>query len=515
MFQRLSVRAQIGLAFSCLTAVFGITLLVLGGLLSHLGGDVVHISTVTLPHVMLADEMDLSRSEVQQFLTDVSATHDPDGYKDAETAYKTFKADVTQFRTYYQGDAQHSQQLNKMEAAFDKFYATGKTMAAAYMEKGMEAGNLLMKGDGAAPGFDTESETIRTELQTFRQQQTAQATTVAAGAVEAVGTMKAGMLVSGVTALVVAVVFGLLIIGSITTPLNLAVAITRTVASGDLSQPIDAPGSNEPARLLQALKEMQQQLTSVVAQVRVGADGVAQASSEIAQSEANLSQRTESQAASLEQTAAAVHDLSDRIRQNAVSAQKASQLALSTSSMASKGGQMVGQVVDTMKGINASSRRIADIIQVIDGIAFQTNILALNAAVEAARAGEQGRGFAVVASEVRSLAGRSAEAAREIKGLISASVERVEQGSALVDQAGATMTEMVASVHQVTELMGEISLASTQQSEDVTQLGDAVNLMDQMTQQNAALVEEMAVSARSLKNQSGELVNTVAVFKLA
>jgi methyl-accepting chemotaxis protein len=210
-----------------------------------------------------------------------------------------------------------------------------------------------------------------------------------------------------------------------------------------------------------------------------------------------------------------VHDLSERIKQSAGSAHKANQLALSTSSLASRGGGLVAQVVDTMRGINESSRRIGDIIQVIDGIAFQTNILALNAAVEAARAGEQGRGFAVVASEVRSLAGRSAAAAREIKTLISASVERVEQGTQLVDQAGSTMTEVVASVHQVTELMGEISSASAQQSDDVSQLGEAVTLMDQMTQQNAQLVEDMTVAARDLKVQSSGLVETVAIFKLA
>ncbi|WP_233505789.1 methyl-accepting chemotaxis protein [Rhodoferax lacus] len=515
MFNNLSIKAQIGMAFACLTAVFGITLLVLGAMLSHLGSGVAQISAVTLPHVLVADAMDMSRSEVQQFLTDVSATHDPDGYKDAEAAYKTFHEGIKTFRTYYQGDAQNSQQLDRMEADFDKFYSVGKAMAAAYIDKGMEAGNLLMKGAAGAPGFDADSETIRAELQAFRKQQVQEASAVTSGAVDSVASMKLGMLVSGLTALALAVVFGLLIIRSITAPLNAAVAITHTVASGDLSQRIEAPGSNEAAQLLQALKNMQQQLTGVVSKVRVGADGVALASADIAQSEANLSQRTETQAASLEQTSAAVHDLSERIKQNALSAQKANQVALSTSGMASKGGQVVAQVVDTMKGITESSHRIADIIQVIDGIAFQTNILALNAAVEAARAGEQGRGFAVVASEVRSLAGRSAEAAREIKSLISASVQRVEQGTELVDEAGATMTEVVASVHQVTELMGEISLASTQQSEDVSQLGDAVALMDQMTQQNAELVEEMAVAARSLKTRADDLVDTVAVFKLA
>jgi methyl-accepting chemotaxis protein len=515
VFKNLSIKAQIGFAFALLTAVFGITLIIVGGMLSHLSADVLRIGTVTLPNVVMADEMDLSRSEVQQFLTDVSATHDPDGYKDAEAAVKTFHVDLQKFREYYRDDAQNTQRLEQMGLHFDKFNTVGRAMAAAYIDKGMEAGNLLMKGTAQSPGFDADSETIRGELEAFRKQQIEEASAVSAAAVAAAARMNTGMWVSGLVAVVLAGVCGLLIIRSITAPLSQAVAITHTVASGDLSQAINAQGSNEPAMLLHALEHMQQQLIAVVSRVRQGADGVATSSADIAQSESNLSQRTETQAASLEQTTAAVHDLSERIKQSAGSAHKANQLALSTSSLASRGGELVGQVVDTMRGINESSRRIGDIIQVIDGIAFQTNILALNAAVEAARAGEQGRGFAVVASEVRSLAGRSAAAAREIKTLINASVERVEQGTQLVDQAGSTMTEVVSSVHQVTELMGEISSASAQQSDDVSQLGEAVSLMDQMTQQNAQLVEDMAVAARDLKVQSSGLVETVAVFKLA
>jgi methyl-accepting chemotaxis protein len=238
------------------------------------------------------------------------------------------------------------------------------------------------------------------------------------------------------------------------------------------------------------------------------------ASAGIAQSDIDLSSRTENQSHSLKDTSASMELLGSNVKLNAENARKANQLAQSASDVASRGGEVVSQVVATMRGINESSRKISDIIQVIDGIAFQTNILALNAAVEAARAGELGRGFAVVASEVRSLAGRSAEAAREIKGLISASVERVEQGTVLVDQAGATMSEVVSSIRHVTQIMGEISAASTEQSDGVSQLGVAVHLMDQMTQQNAELVEVMSQAAGSLKSQAEALVNTVAVFKL-
>jgi methyl-accepting chemotaxis protein len=316
-------------------------------------------------------------------------------------------------------------------------------------------------------------------------------------------------------AVVIASVIGWLLTRSITGPLNQALELARAVAAGDLTMEIESQGKSETAQVLAALSAMQASLVTVVTQVRTGSDSVATASAEIAQGNHDLSSRTESQASALEETAASMEELSATVKQNADSARQANQLALSASTVAVKGGEVVAQVVETMKGINDSSHRIADIISVIDGIAFQTNILALNAAVEAARAGEQGRGFAVVASEVRSLAGRSADAAKEIKTLIGASVERVEHGNTLVNQAGSTMTEVVSSIRRVTDLMGEISAASSEQSAGVSQVGEAVTQMDQVTQQNAALVEEMAAAASSLKSQAQELVQTVAVFKLS
>ena len=293
-----------------------------------------------------------------------------------------------------------------------------------------------------------------------------------------------------------------------------AAEVARAVASGDLSGNIDVkPGDS--TSLMAQLKAMQQSLIQVVSNVRSGSESVATASAQIAQGNQDLSSRTEEQASALEETAASMEELSSTVKQNADNAKQANQLALSASTVAIKGGEVVSQVVLTMKGINDSSKKIADIISVIDGIAFQTNILALNAAVEAARAGEQGRGFAVVASEVRNLAGRSADAAKEIKGLITASVERVAQGTALVDQAGSTMTEVVSSIKRVTDIMGEISAASAEQSAGVAQVGEAITQMDQATQQNAALVEESAAAAESLKGQAQQLVGAVAVFKLS
>ena len=306
----------------------------------------------------------------------------------------------------------------------------------------------------------------------------------------------------------------LVFVRSMTGPLSQAVALSRAVAQGNLSGAPIAHGTNEVGQLLEALQQLRTQLTQVVRNVRSGSESVATASVQIAQGNTDLSARTESQASALEETAASMEQLNATVRQNADSAQQASQLAANASTVAVQGGEVVAQVVDTMHGINASSQKISDIIGVIDSIAFQTNILALNAAVEAARAGEQGRGFAVVASEVRSLAGRSAEAAREIKTLISASVERVAQGSALVDRAGATMSEVVGAIRRVTDIVGEISAASHEQSLGVAQVGEAVTQMDQVTRQNAALVEEMAAAASSLKNQAEDLVQVVSVFRL-
>ncbi len=300
----------------------------------------------------------------------------------------------------------------------------------------------------------------------------------------------------------------------ISLPLRRATAAAKALAQGDLTVQLQVDQQDEIGELMNAMNQIGGGIATVVTHVRQGAESVATASAEIAEGNQDLSGRTEQQASALEQTSSLMGSLNSTVQQNADNARQANRLAQDASVVAVQGGEVVSQVVDTMKGINDSSRKIADIISVIDGIAFQTNILALNAAVEAARAGEQGRGFAVVATEVRSLAGRSAAAAKEIKSLINASVERVEHGTALVDRAGATMNAVVQSIQRVTAIMGEISSASAGQSTGVAQVGQAVAQMDEATQQNAALVEQMAAAASSLRAQADELVQEVSVFRL-
>ena len=322
------------------------------------------------------------------------------------------------------------------------------------------------------------------------------------------------LIAAGAAALVAGIVLSRLITRSITAPLLRAVDIADTVATGDLTSRIEDSGADETGDLLRSLRKMNDSLQDIVVEVRIGTETMSTASSQIASGNLDLSARTEQQASSLEETASSLEELTSTVKQNGDNARQASQLAAAASDVAVKGGSVVSEVVETMGSINASARKIVDIIGVIDGIAFQTNILALNAAVEAARAGEQGRGFAVVASEVRSLAQRSAAAAKEIKTLIGDSVEKVENGSRLVQQAGSTMVEIVASVQRVTNIMGEITVASNEQEAGIDQINRAMSEMDTVTQQNAALVEEAAAAAGSLHDQADALAQVVSVFKV-
>ncbi|MYM40772.1 methyl-accepting chemotaxis protein [Duganella qianjiadongensis] len=347
------------------------------------------------------------------------------------------------------------------------------------------------------------------------EMQQANAAEVMAGSVTADRGLMVLLFVIGGVAVAIGVVCAAVTTRSITVPLAGAVAVAQKVAAGELTSHVHVEGHDETSELLQALKDMNESLAKTVGDVRTGTELISTASQEIASGNADLSARTEAQASSLEETASSMEELTSTVKQNADNARQANQLAVTASSVAEKGGMVVSQVVDTMGSIKASSSKIVDIIGVIDGIAFQTNILALNAAVEAARAGEQGRGFAVVASEVRNLAQRSAGAAKEIKELISDSVEKVDAGSKLVDEAGQTMDLVVTSIRQVADIMGEITAATQEQSNGIEEVNQAITQMDEMTQQNAALVEEAAAAAESMEEQAQMLAQAVSIFKLS
>ena len=451
------------------------------------------------------------KTQVQEWKNVLLRGKDPKALDRHWSAFTTTEREVGEATRKLLAALPAGEQKTRLET----FAAAHATMGQGY-RKALEAFKAAdhdpVAGDNAVRGMDREPTKLLDEAGRGLAAAAAAAAAQADAAAERATIVSlALMLVVCTAGLAGAVLFS----RAITRPIDRAVALARAVAAGDLSQQVDAQGNDEVAQLLRALREMQASLAALVGGVRGNAESVATASAQIAHGNQDLSQRTEQQASALQQTAATMEQLGTTVKQNADNAQQANQLAQAASGVAVKGGAVVGQVVETMKGISDSSRRIAEIIGTIDGIAFQTNILSLNAAVEAARAGEQGRGFAVVAGEVRTLARRAADAAREIKSLIGASVERVEQGTALVDEAGRTMDEVVLSIRRVTDIVGEISSASLEQSNGVGQVGQAVSQMDQATQQNAALVEESAAAAESLKSQAGALVRAVSAFKLA
>ena len=401
-------------------------------------------------------------------------------------------------------------QFAQLPPLMDKFWKTGEENIAL-IKNGQKAEAFAFLVDRTIPA---RNDLLQVIAEGVKYQEEALGSDIAT-VEDRVKTTSTAMLVLVAVIAVGLLAFSAWVAGQLRRRVALAQATAERVRDGDLSTAVRDDGHDEFSPLLAALGDMQSSLSRVVAEVRGSAESVATASTQIAQGNEDLSGRTEQQAAALEETNSTTTTLGTTAQQNADSARQASQLAASASSVAVQGGEVVGQVVQTMKDINDSSRKINDIIGVIDGIAFQTNILALNAAVEAARAGEQGRGFAVVAGEVRSLAQRSAEAAKEIKGLIGTSVDRVEAGTRLVSEAGQTMDEIVASVQRVTDVISEIGAATGEQSQGIAQVGSAVAQLDQMTQQNAALVEESAAAAQSLRDQAQRLAGVVATFRLS
>ncbi len=510
---KLKLGAKLGLAFAImalLTAALGIFSITR---LSVIESAVSDVGDNALPSVIVVYNIRVKMGDVRRLETQILVAD----AKEQTSLQKRIDASITEIKGLLKSyeslisDEQDRAIFKDESAKIDSYFQIGSRLVPLAMggEQGVKDATALLFGDSRK----AYNATIGALDEHIKFNVKAGNDATSAGKSNA-ALAKLATEVAVVVVVLLAVVLGWFITRMIVEPVRRASDAAASVAAGDLSQTIDARGHDEIADLLKSIQTMQVSLSKTVAAVRRGSEGVASASAEIAQGNQDLSSRTENQASALEQTAASMEQLSGTVRQNADAANHANQLASTASTVAVQGGEVVGQVVETMKGINESSRKISDIISVIDGIAFQTNILALNAAVEAARAGDQGRGFAVVASEVRSLAGRSADAAKEIKTLINASVERVEQGTALVDKAGATMTEVVTSIRRVTDLMAEISAASREQSTGVEQVGEAVTQMDTVTQQNAALVEEMAAAAGSLKTQAQELVQVVAAFKL-
>ena len=400
---------------------------------------------------------------------------------------------------------------SELETARDRYYAAADKVLAADTTAADAHDKVVALYQGESKtAFDALSDAIARDVDfqtkgadgAYKSSQD----TYATARLAVIGLLAAAVLLGAALALAIT--------RSIVRPLGSAVAVAEAVAQGNLTSTIRASGSDEVTQLLRALQRMNASLVDIVSRVRNSSDSIATGSSQIAAGNTDLSQRTEEQASNLQQTAASMEQLTATVKQNADTARAATQIANGATAAAAAGGRVVGEVVSTMQEISQSSRKVVDIIGVIDGIAFQTNILALNAAVEAARAGEQGRGFAVVAAEVRSLAQRSAEAAKQITSLIGASVEKVESGSHLVDEAGKSMADIVTQVGRVNDLIGEISAASMEQSTGIGQIGDAVTQLDQVTQQNAALVEESAAAAESLKVQAAQLAQVVSVFRL-
>ncbi|CAN7738482.1 methyl-accepting chemotaxis protein [Acidovorax sp. LjRoot66] len=507
----LSVGLRLGLSFGAILLITA--LLAATGMwrIASLQGASERVATQEIEQQTLVEnwaaDIRLNWVRTEAFLKAIDRDYMEKLTADTQATAKGIETKVQRVEGLVQGDSNRAQ------------LATIAAASKAYSDKLAEIRELHRGGEPNVPTLvDKELRPLADRyLKSLDDLRTAMATQLAASQSDTGAQAKASQVLLGVGTLIAVALGALLaftVTRSIVRPVQQGKQAAESIADGDLTHPITTTHNDETGQLLQALATMQSRLATIVGNVRHSAEGVATASAEIASGNNDLSARTEQQASALEETAASMEELGSTVRQNADNARQANQLAMSASTVAIQGGQVVAEVVDTMKGINESSKKIADIISVIDSIAFQTNILALNAAVEAARAGEQGRGFAVVASEVRNLAQRSAEAAKEIKGLIGTSVERVERGSALVDRAGATMSEVVASIRRVTDIMGEISAASSEQSSGVGQVGEAITQMDQATQQNAALVEQSAAAADSLKTQAGQLVEAVAVFRL-
>ena len=506
----MKVGARLGGGFAIVLAL----LIAIAGLavhsLSKSNDALRHIVDVNMKKIELIEEMSTSIHIVGRVTRTIALLSDEaeadNQHKKIDTARIRFDAAYGELEKMPLDDA-GTALIGRIKTELATVRAANNRFALLLKSDRDEAIALLLKE--AIPATTILQNTLD-EFDKLQQHKSSQDETAAS---ERYASTLAYMLGLAAAAVLIGVLTALATTRSITGPLGRAVTLARTVAAGDLTGEIQIESSDETGQLLQALKEMNDSLLSIVGEVRSGTDTIATASTQIANGNLDLSSRTEQQASALEETASAMEELTSTVKQNADNALQANQLAISASDTANKGGQVVAAVVQTMAGINDSSKKIVDIISVIDGIAFQTNILALNAAVEAARAGEQGRGFAVVATEVRNLAQRSAAAAKEIKTLIHDSVDKVGSGTKQVEEAGTAMQAIVQSIQSVADVIGEISSASQEQTSGIEQINEAVMQMDQVTQKNAALVEEAAAAAGSLQEQASYLAAVVSVFK--
>ncbi|GCL60946.1 methyl-accepting chemotaxis protein [Pseudaquabacterium pictum] len=518
MLNQWTLKKKLVLTFAAVLTIAG---LLMGLALVNTGKLLETVRWNTHTHKVLteSEKLLLSMVNIETGLRGFVASGDERFLEPFKQGRQDFSAHFDKAKTLTADNPAQQDRLDKMMADHKAFMAVADNLATVRRDvtAGKSPLEVLQKEFGAAKD-KAAMDAFRANVAAFAKAEADLLETREAALASTASTTQTTLVLGGIGLCLVTALLGVLLARSVFGQLGAepteAAAVAERVARGDLSVPVVLqPGDTNS--LMANLARMQTSLSQVVAGVRSNSESVATASAQIAQGNQDLSGRTEQQASALQQTAATMEELGTTVRHNADSARQANELAQGASAVAAQGGEVVGKVVTTMQGIHDSSRKIGDIISVIDGIAFQTNILALNAAVEAARAGEQGRGFAVVASEVRSLAQRSAEAAKEIKTLIGRSVEQVEQGTGLVDHAGKTMGEIVGAIQRVSDIVAEITSASAEQSAGVQQVGQAVSQMDQATQQNAALVEESAAAAESLRSQAQQLVQAVAVFKLA
>lgn len=504
---RMRLAAGFGLVLFLLACVIGLGIKDIGEIEQRLD-DIVNDNNAK---VRLVNKMSEAVHIVSSSMRTVALLHDADAIageqKKLQAARAVYDASFATLQKYPASAAGTEIRVAILEAMTNARKLNNEVIALALQNKDEEAIALLLTRAGPATAVWQGHLDRNLDLQ---EANTKNSHAVAQKAYTDTRNILLGL---GTFALLVGVAVAVATIRSILRPLNEAIQLAEAVAQGDLTRTVNAERKDETGKLLQALQHMNTSLVRIVTEVRSGTDEISTGSQEIASGNMDLSARTEHQASSLEKTASSMEELTATVSQNAQNARQANSLSAAASSVAMKGGDVISEVVTTMEEINASSRKIVDIISVIDAIAFQTNILALNAAVEAARAGEQGKGFAVVATEVRSLAQRSAAAAKEIKALIDASVEKVDTGSKLVANAGVTMQEIVASVQRVTSIMAEIQSASDEQSIGISEVNQAIVQMDQVTQQNAALVEQAAAASSAMQEQAAGLAKVVSIFK--